>query len=408
MMSASRMFSCLWFLVSLSVLFPGLADAEFRWPAVAPLSKTYAFAGLDKGTDPKVDLIIRSMTGEPLYRLLCHSGDYAGGPDGQYEGEADDFTGVIGCHLLPLYFGSKGYGSLLAYDPLDRSVHFDRASLSPTDVMGKCVDYPEYGASRQFRLRGMEIQFRYRDIIFSQAKTKNGITPIASFRFEIEIRRDPSAITAIAEPVGVERPRILQNGLRDCQDVVYWHVPGVVTSGFLRENDLEPPYPGIRAVQSEEIFRKSVFEFSIESVSGQKVYLFSCLDKDPWGIGCGLFLPDSKVNMLADSVDPYSHLERSTFLENQLRGACANYPEWGSERIFMLRHMKISIKFTALASPSRRGPNKPEGDNNDLRISVKVEPDPSADSPVAPPPKYAYWGYLPIRNACATRLLAPK
>jgi hypothetical protein len=389
--------------------FANPTRAEFEWPSVAPLSKSYKFEGVDEGAEPRVDLIIRSVSGKPLYRLLCHSGNYAGGPDEQYKGEADEFSGVIDCHLLSLYFEPKDYGSLLPYDPLDRSVHFDRAPLSAPDVLGKCADYPEYGVQRRFRLRGMEIQFRYLDIVFSKAKTKDGIPPIRSFRLDIDVKRDRSAITAIAEPVDVQRPPALPNGLRDCEHVVHWHVPGVVTSEYLKEDRLEPPYAEVRAMQKKEIFENNQFELSIETVSGQKAYQFSCLDRDPWGIECGLFLPGSKVNLLADSVDPYSHLERSTFLENQLRGACANYPEWGSERTFTLRHMKLSIEFNTLASkPSRREPKKAETVNNDLQISVKVEPDSSADSPVAPPPKYAYWGYLPIRNACAARILAPR
>jgi hypothetical protein len=383
--------------------------AQFRWPKVAPLRKSYVFQGLDKGAEPKVDLIIRSASGKPLYRLLCHSGDYAGGPGDEYEGEEEDFTGVLGCHLLPLYFQAKNYGSLLFYDPLDRTVHFDRASLSPTDVIGKCADYPEYGAVRQFHLRGMEINFRYRNIIFSKATTKNGVTPISSFRFDIEVKRDPSAVTAIAAPVNVDRPRALPDGLRDCQDVVHWHVPGEVTAAYLRKNGLEPPYEEIRAVQKKQIFRKNEFELSIESVSGQEAYLFSCFDRDPWGIECGLFLPGNNLNLLADSVDPYSHLERSTFLENQLQGACAAYPGWGSKRTFELRHMSILVDFTnsrAVSSGPRTRRMQSAGEARE--ISVNVQPDPSAESPVATPPEYAYWGFLPIRNACATPVSAPR
>jgi len=384
------------------------AASAYKWPVVIPVQRTYLFAGLSEGREPKLDMLIKGEAGRPLYRLLCLSGDDSGRSDVQHGGEENEFSGVFDCHLHPLYGASRIEGSLLDYDALDRSDVFSQARFFGQDAVGECASYPEYGARRQFRLRGMQVDFRFSDITFSEIRTATDTPRVKSFRFMVRVRPDPSAITAIAEPPSVVNPPLLQNGLFDCSSVVRRHVPGRVTSEFLGANQLAPPYAEIRPVQRKEILRENQFELSIEDDAGRKAYQFSCLDRNPWGIVCGLFLPDSKINLLAESVDPYSHLERSTFLDNQLQGSCAAYPEWGSHRVFRLRHLRVSVEFTpSVPTQPPRPEDTPQELSEALHISVQISQDPSAESPIAPPPRFAYWGYLPLRNPCATPVLAP-
>jgi len=390
---------------------------EYKWPSVAPFKQTFHLRGTGAGVEPKADLYLKDTFGKPIYRLLCHSGDYDGTGDLQYKNENHDFSGAFDCHLHALYSGWEEFGSLLPYDAADRTDTLSRARLFGDDVVGKCAGYPEYGAIRRFRLRGMEIVFRYSDVLFSQSRDERGVAKIDSFQFEVEVKSDPSAFSSLANQVDVDSPRIAPSGSFDCAEVVRRHVPGVSDADYLKEHRLQPPYPEIQAIEGTAVIASggkenaAQFNLSIKNVAGQLAYLLRCTIGGHWGIDCGLFVPGKKVNLLEDSVDPYSDLSRSKILPEQLYNQCASYPEWGAQRVFKLRHLVITIEFTNPALSG--GPGKEHlaspwdvDSVNKVAVRAKVEPDPMASSPVAPPPEFAYWGFLSRTPDCQTPISA--
>jgi hypothetical protein len=295
---------------------------------------------------------------------------------------------------------------------LDRRDTLSRARLLGDDVFDRCAVYPEYGAVRQFRLRGMKIEFRFSEVVFSQVNAQNGSTRVESFRFHLAVKPDSSAISAIAEQVDVDYPHRLPNGHFDCDGVVHRHIPGVVTAESLKQRGLEPPYPQVQAAEKKAVLslgqKNSEFVLPVQNVTGQSAYLLHCTNRGRWGINCSLSLPGKDVNLLEDSVDPYSRLSRSIILAEQLYGSCARYPEWGARRIFRLRHLKITLEFVnAEFTSARQPPEEPWDAVKKVELAARVLPDPSADSPVAGPPKYAYWGFLP-KTTCQTPIQAPR
>jgi len=191
------------------------------------------------------------------------------------------------------------------------------------------------------------------------------------------------------------------------------HVPGQVTDDYVKENGLAPPFPEIRATEKSSPLNSQDKEFDLPilDVSGNLAYVFRCSYRGRFGIRCGLFRKNEDINLLGDSVDPYSGLPRSLLIAEQFYGKCASYPEWGSERTFELRHMRITLslsrpEFTSGAEyPYRYSEAITNGS-----LAVRVNPDNSADSPVATPPRYAYWGYipLPLPKACERPVLNPR
>lgn len=384
---------------------------SFTWPSVVAVKQIYHFDGLP-GIEPKVDFNISGSNGRPLYRMLCHSGDYKGVFDLQYSDEQFDFIGAFDCHLFPLYNSEQVSWNLLITDPLDVRDTWSRAFLWGPDVSRECAEYPEFGAIRHIRLRGMQIVFRYSDVVFSGQNYSNGAPIVKSFRLDITVTPDPEAVSSIANQVGVERPRVLAGGKVDCKRVVRRHIPGVVTGEYVEREGLRPPYKEVRAVQKEAIIGvqgANQLVLPIESVTGEKAYSLRCSYQGTRGIDCGLFMPGKNLNLLSDSVDPYSGLPRSLFRPEQLYSSCARYPEWGTLRAFRLRHLKITLRFSnpELSSGSKAPDGRTDTITN-VQVSVHVEPDQSASSSVAGPPRYAYWRYLPIESACEVGVKVPR
>jgi len=144
----------------------------------------------------------------------------------------------------------------------------------------------------------------------------------------------------------------------------------------------------------------------------QIAYEFECSSTEPimrWGISCGLFPAGRDVNLLADSSDPFSRIDRATIFPEQIDGVCADYPDWGAERVFRLRGFRLIVRL-----------NKPQFTPSDwdwygkgmkqVEMSVEVQTDKSATSPVAAFPPHAYWGFLYQQtpsDACKAPLANP-
>ena len=362
--------------------------ASFSWPRIAPLKRSFEFHNLPE-IEPSVDLKIRSPKGKPLYRLLCHSDDYKRGPDLQYRDENSDFGGVLGCHLFSLY-DQRNLGNLFLFDPLEPYYIWTRAVLNAGDVFGPCAGYPEHGALRHFRLRGMEITFRYSDIVFDDPKPGASVPAIRSFHFEVRVTSDPAAISSIAEGVAVRSPPALPDGRRDCHAVIPVHVPGKLSAAFVQNNGLAPPYPVITAATRTSYIdtnKEPEFTLAIRSGSGKVEYRLKCSYQGRFGINCGLYRPGSKFNLLGESVDVLSGLPRSLVRAEQLFGACAGYPDWGAVRTFRLRKMAITLQFSDVKFSSGRA--RPDGYTDSIiraKVTATVNPDPSADFPAAVAP----------------------
>ncbi len=180
------------------------AQASRRWPIVVPLHRSIAF---EHAEDASATFTIRSPQGIPRYLLECHTASHYD-PDFDYSGDFE-------CRLSALY-APMWYSTLLTDDPHQSRDWQSRGRMLTQELWGDCANYPEYGRLRHFRLRGMQITFRFDDLEFQgSVPGVKGRPKLASFRFTLDVQGDPTAVTPIAEPVPFEEPRQVHPEDRD-------------------------------------------------------------------------------------------------------------------------------------------------------------------------------------------------
>lgn len=80
---------------------------------------------------------------------------------------------------------------------------------------------------------------------------------------------------------------------------------------------------------------------------------------------------------------------RGRFYAEELAGRCADYPEYGSVRHFLLRGMRISMSVTHVRTetPMPERQTRAVARFLSFRFDLRVEPDPAATTPLAQPPE---------------------
>ncbi len=396
----------------------------FRWPRITPVHKSFY---LPDAWRASVALVIKGVDGVPLYRLQCYGerakrspSDLQLHPDALYVGEFD-------CHLYSLS-SPAAWDTLLTDITLPGGEAYSRAAVGATELVGACGNYPEYGLVRHFRLRGMMITFMYSDVRAKEELTSRGApyppgTPrvdlpeLTSFRFTVDIARDPTAVSTIAEPVPFASPPPKKTAnpyinLPNCENVIQRHVPGFVSETYIHSHPLQPPYPKVRPAEAGATFvaqKPGRLRLDVLGEDGKRVYGLTCTagpegaGPGQWGIRCSLRRAGERLDLLSDAVDPYSQDNPALIRPEQLHGACARYPGWGATRVFKLRGLQLTLSLHdadfATAQPKRL---------KSVRLRVEIEPDPTATSPVARAPQYIYWGVSTnAANACKTLLIPP-
>jgi hypothetical protein len=118
--------------------------AVSTWPTITPFDHTFLFAS----DDPHIDAMIVSTNNKPLYRFVCHEGDYE-------DNETGDYNMLFQCKLFSLTDKKSGYLDLFLPSYTWRRSR-TRAEFN-SGLDGKCFSHPYYGHERTFMLRGMHI-----------------------------------------------------------------------------------------------------------------------------------------------------------------------------------------------------------------------------------------------------------
>jgi hypothetical protein len=174
------------------------ADAKL-WPEPLPLKQSIAFSNTGQFA---AGLYIFGVDGNPRYLIECHDSRYK-------EDKGFLYSGDFECRLTPLY--EKTPYSTLFTDDLNQSRDWQsRARFLSQELVGKCASYPEYGAVRHLRLRGMEITLGIHDISLGatdlEKQSVKGRPRLLSFRFDIEVVPAPAVKSGIAEATRYRRP----------------------------------------------------------------------------------------------------------------------------------------------------------------------------------------------------------
>ena len=380
--------------------------------------------------NPVVDLPINGANGAALYRLECRSGD-------SYEGKDFDYSGDFECRLVSAT-GRDAYRTLLTYQPVQPRDFESRARFLTSDLDGKCGDYPEFGHTRTIRLRGMRLKLVLAFTSHPGLFPSDPGRPIsAAMKFTVEARPDPAALSQIAEDVPYMDPAVLEPapGARTCLSVVPKHVAGEVSADYLRQMRGASPFPTVtpvnvtrdilaakgapapkfmrqRANSPDAVSEIQLVFVPIRTSDGAPGYNFECAHRGPemdaTGFRCALFLEGQDKDLLEDDVDPYTRRSRSQFLPAHLDGKCSEYPGWGATRHFLLRGMRLTVEVSdTKLSPLNKDNAAPTGPIERGKIRVRVDPEPSAASPISVPPRFLDWQSAAGPGTCSQVLVNP-
>jgi hypothetical protein len=181
-------------LAALAAVAPA-AGPGAGWPEIREMSLTRDIRFDDGRID--LDVPLRDRSGAIRYRLICRGGSAA------YLDRVSERTGTAG--YIPdltciLNAGDRETdSSLLSED--ESAAYYSRGHFVSNELLGACAAYPEYGLTRHFRLRGMELR-----LSVSNLTVGPGARRPADARLSVSVRRDPSARTAKAEQPGYLRP----------------------------------------------------------------------------------------------------------------------------------------------------------------------------------------------------------
>jgi hypothetical protein len=174
-------------------LLVSVSASPQSYPAPVPIKKTFDVSDVSKAD---ISLYIKAHDGRDLYTLQCHSTGYEG--DSGF-----DYSGDFECRLI-LSGGRNTYSTLLTED-LDQSRDWEsRGRFFAASLKGECASVPEFGAVRDFELRGMLLTLRISDPMFQGDK-------LHSLKLTVAVAHDPNAHRAIANIVPFPKSQVPAN-----------------------------------------------------------------------------------------------------------------------------------------------------------------------------------------------------
>jgi len=386
---------------------PQKEPIHYEWPKIAAAEASYQF---NDPENAKVDLPLPGLSDEPLYLLVCR------GRKQFYSGF--DFSGDFEC-LLKSEYTDDHYDTLLTYNPRQERSWESRGRFFWDDLYHPCPVASEYGLARHFRLRGMRLTLSIVNVRpgpVTKHKPDSLAPPPEAFGLKVQVEPDPGALSTIDSQVPMAATE-MENA--PCG------LPAQAKKSAASLRDDASPFPEVAATSKTGVLPgdNSDFDFAdhplraemrgfylpIKDRKQKMVYHFECSTVDPivrWGVSCGLFAAGKKVNLLQESTDPYSLMDRGTVFPEQLAGKCAEYPDWGSERTFELRGFKLTMRLTTPVFIHSLEDWGGQGLKS-VELTVQVVPDRSAIAPMAVPPKFSYWGFLPRPDACEVPIVNP-
>jgi hypothetical protein len=166
------------------------AEAQ-SYPTIKPLQSTFDVPDVTKAN---VSMDIESTENLPAYHLQCHSAGYIGDPDFDYSGDFECRLSSIGNH--------DTYSTLLTEDAQQSRDWESRGRFFSADLRGDCALVPEFGANRNFKLRGMSLTLQITDPVFTQGGK------LRSLKLTVTVRPDPGAQRRIAEIIPLPKAGI--------------------------------------------------------------------------------------------------------------------------------------------------------------------------------------------------------
>ena len=197
-----QLLGCLLLLCALSDLAVALSCEKHspRWPAVRAAKTSFQFVDPDN-TAMKMNIV--SVTGASLYALECYLNAY------DHDDPQFDYSGDFECRLSASS-SKEVYSTLLTEEANPTRDWQGRGRFLQEDLVGKCGQYPEYGRTRHFRLRGMNLTLGVREYEVESGSRARNIPwlrdRLRKLDLDIQVTPDDTALTEIAEPTAYLAP----------------------------------------------------------------------------------------------------------------------------------------------------------------------------------------------------------
>jgi len=187
-------------LVSVSATTGKQSEHKHSWPRVSPMERSFHLVDHQQ---PAAEMLIRSSRGATLYFLQCYLNA------GERDDPNFDYSGDFECRLTSLY-SEDTYSTLLTEDKHQSSDWESRGRFLVQELVGQCAQYPEYGAVRHFRLRGMELTLAVSGLKMEKgSRARNApwnVDRVGALDLKVIVAPDPGATSAIAERTRYLRP----------------------------------------------------------------------------------------------------------------------------------------------------------------------------------------------------------
>lgn len=172
---------------------PAVQPTDSGWPVIQAVHAEYQFImPQNVAADlPSFTVYLKDSAGVSRYKFECHAGGY---PD---DSEMT-WTGDFQCALFPYRGDTVTPVNLLAVDTHEeQSVDWhNRGRMIGAQLQGECLQYPEYGTLRHFRLRGMDVSLAYTDIVWTQGPKA---PQLQKFTLTLDATPDKDAKEPLAE-----------------------------------------------------------------------------------------------------------------------------------------------------------------------------------------------------------------
>ena len=184
---------------------PTFSSESTNWPVIQEVEKIYELNASAK--EINISFPIKDVNGVTQYLFVCKGGstEYL---DKLSDETGINYTGWLGCRLIE---GNKEKEfSLLAEDGKSAPWHTRGQVFTLSELSGECGNYPEYGRTRHFKLRGFVLTLDFIDIHETDGE-------IDKLKLKVSLAKDPKANSKYAEPAGYLTPYKVG---RSCSEII--------------------------------------------------------------------------------------------------------------------------------------------------------------------------------------------
>jgi hypothetical protein len=174
-----------------------VAQAHSHWPTIVGVAKSVVVADADDPRQASLEMTIEGADGKPLYDLKCHSGDY--------DATEFNYSGLMQCYLISRYYADM-VRNLLSESKHQKRAWQNRGRYLSFHLAPGCREYPDWGGTRRFGLRGMILTLSITNVTFMPGTDVYRSPIVRSYKFTATAKSNPASRSNLAERASSPEP----------------------------------------------------------------------------------------------------------------------------------------------------------------------------------------------------------